>query len=576
MAARKRERQSIHRQTKNGAIAVNGKTFLKGAAILGIAGLIVQVMGAVFRIPLANIIGDEGMGYYQTAYPIYIFLLVFSTNGAPAAISKMTSERVAIGRYTEAHRVFQLSFLLMALIGVVTSAAVFFGAKAIVDYLENPGAFYAMAAIAPALLFVPIMSVFRGYFQGYQEMSPTASSQLVEQLIRVAAGLGLAIALVPVSIEYAAAGASAGGSIGPVFGMLFLIFIYFRIRDRLIPRKDEEKGYRRETAGKILGKLASIAVPITIGVSILPVMNIVDVLMVIRRLGDIGMGSEANALYGQLSGMAGPIINIPQAMALSIALSLVPAVASAKSAGKTDFMKQNIRLGFRTALIIGVPCALGLMILSKPIMTLLYPLQMESAVSASGCLFFLATGVIFITVAQTMAGILQGLGKPSYSLYAVIIGVMVKVIFTYLLVGIPSLNVQGAAIASTLAYAAIAFVNFRLVVRLTNTRFNYRLSIAKPLVSGLVMSAVVLLLYFLLGTVLPGSVATVLSIGAGACVYGIMLLRLRAILPDEIRTLPKGESIFRFLAACRLIERTSGQPAAPEEQSLSHRKNRKD
>ena len=196
---------------------MNGKTFIKGAAILGIAGLLVQILGAVFRIPLANIIGEEGMGYFQTAYPIYIFLLVFSTNGAPAAISKMTSERIAQRNYSEAHRIFKISFILMIIIGIVTSLAVFLGAEAIVNYFGDPGAYYAMIAIAPALLFVPIMAVFRGYFQGYQVMGPTAGSQLTEQVVRVAVGLTLAVVLVPSGIEYAAAGASGAGSIGPVF-----------------------------------------------------------------------------------------------------------------------------------------------------------------------------------------------------------------------------------------------------------------------------------------------------------------------------------------------------------------------
>ena len=159
------------------------KTFLKGAAILGIAGLITQILGAIFRIPLANIIGDDGMGYYQTVYPIYIFLLVFSTNGAPAAISKMTSERFAIGQAYEAHRVFRLSFIVMFIFGVLAASVFFFGAEKIISLMEaHENAYYAMVAIAPALIMIPIMSVFRGYFQGMQQMGPTALSQLTEQV----------------------------------------------------------------------------------------------------------------------------------------------------------------------------------------------------------------------------------------------------------------------------------------------------------------------------------------------------------------------------------------------------------
>lgn len=530
----------------------NKKSFLMGAAILGIAGLLVQVLGAVFRIPLANIIGDEGMGYYQTAYPIYIFLLVFSTNGAPAAISKMTSERIARGQYGEAHRVFRLAFLLMFLFGVVTSSVVFFGAETIVTYLKNPGALYAMMAIAPALLFVPVMSVFRGYFQGYQDMSPTATSQLVEQLIRVAVGLSLAFFLVPVGIEYAAAGASAGGSIGPVFGTLFLLLLYGKKRKSM--NLTGGPAIEGETSGKILTKLASIAIPITIGVSILPIMNIMDLLLVMRRLQAIGFSeSAANELYGQLSGLVGPIINIPQALALAVALSLVPAVAAAKSVNDLEFMRQNISMSLRTAMIIGVPCSLGLMILAKPIMMLIYPMQMESAVNSASCLMLMGAGVIFIAIAQTMAGVLQGLGKPSLAVYSLLIGVVVKGIATYLLVGIESLNINGAAIGTTLAYAAVALSNFFFVKKETGTAFSYDLAILRPVVSGLVMSAATLLVYFGGRGFLGERLSTVLSIGVAACVYCVMLIKIKAILAEEIKMLPKGEKLYRILKKCRLI-----------------------
>ncbi|MEL7659013.1 MAG: polysaccharide biosynthesis protein, partial [Bacillota bacterium] len=254
------------------------KTFLRGAAVLGVAGLLVQVMGAIFRIPLGNIIGDEGMGYYQTAYPIYVFLLVFSTNGAPAAISKMTSERVALGKHSEAHRVFKLSFILMFALGISASAVFFFGAEMIVNALKNPGAYYAMISIAPALLFVPIMAVYRGYFQGLQQMEPTAVSQLAEQAVRVAVGLTLAVVLLPKGITYAAAGATIGTSIGPIAGVIMLVIIYYIKRHKLhLEIKKNDTTEEKESAGKIISTLAAIAIPITIGVSIVPIMNIVDV-----------------------------------------------------------------------------------------------------------------------------------------------------------------------------------------------------------------------------------------------------------------------------------------------------------
>ncbi len=530
------------------------KSFLRGAAILGVAGLLVQVMGAVFRIPLGNIIGDVGMGYYQTAYPIYVFLLVFSTNGAPAAISKMTSERIAIGHYSEAHRVFKLSFILMLGLGIVASSIFFFGAEYIVNALKNPGAYYAMVSIAPALLFVPIMAVYRGYFQGLQQMEPTAISQLVEQAVRVAIGLTLAVVLLPKGIEYAAAGATVGTSIGPIAGVLMLMIIYYIKRTKLHKDIAENTAEKKESAGKILGTLAAIAIPITIGVSILPIMNIVDVAIVMRRLQHIGYDMEgANALYGQLTGMAGPVINIPMALALSIALSMVPAIAAANSLRDNAFLDMNIRLGLRTAMLIGVPCTFGIMTLAEPIMLLIYPMQAESASSAAPCLFILAIGIIFLSIAQTMAGILQGLGRPYVAVVSLGIGVVVKAVLTYVLTGIPSLNVQGAAIGSSVAYGVIGILNFASVKKYTGTTFDLKLSVWKPLFSGIVMSAVVLLVYYSCRNIIGNSLSTVLSVGLGAGVYGIMLLKTKAIEANEIKLLPKGEKLAKLLTKLKMI-----------------------
>ena len=530
------------------------KTFLRGAAILGIAGLLVQVMGAIFRIPLGNIIGDEGMGYYQTAYPIYVFLLVFSTNGAPAAISKMTSERVALGEYSEAYRVFKLSFVLMFIIGIFASSVFFFGAESIVKILKNPGAYYAMVSIAPALLFVPIMAVFRGYFQGLQQMEPTAVSQLVEQAVRVAIGLTLAVVFIPKGLEYAAAGATIGTSVGPIAGVIILFIIYYIKKEKLLKDINENMGVVRESAGKIIGTLAAIAVPITIGVSILPIMNIVDVAIVMRRLQDTGYNlNEANALYGQLTGMAGPVINIPMALALSIALSMVPAIAAANSVKDTEFLNSNIKLGLRTAMIIGVPCTFGIMALAKPIMLLLYPMQAESASNAAPSLFILAIGIIFLAIAQTMAGILQGLGKPYVAVITLGMGVVAKCIATYLLTGVPSLNVQGAAIGSTVAYGVVGILNFMAVKKYTGTRFDIKLSVVKPLISGIIMCISVLVIFYACKPIIGNSLSTVVAVCIGASVYGIMLLKTKSIAAHEIKLLPKGEKLARLLYKLKLI-----------------------
>jgi stage V sporulation protein B len=349
------------------------KSFVKGAVVLGMAGITIKILGAAFRIPLTNIIGDSGMGYYQTAYPIYVLFLTIATAGIPTAISRMVAERNAVNQPYEAHRVFKLSFLLLLSIGVFSSTILFFGAGIITRFIKEPEAVYAMKAIAPALFFVPLMASFRGYFQGLENMTPTATSQIIEQFFRVAVGLGLAVYLLPKGLQYAAAGASFGATAGGIFGFVGIAIIYALNRKAIISSLKGVDKTPVESAKKILWGLLVIAVPITIGASIMPIINTIDAAIVKTRLIDIGYDSAvARGLYGQLTGMAAPLINFPQVLTQAVAVSLVPVVASSRRRADLDFMKSNITMGLRYALILSVPCAVGMMVLSKPIMLLLY------------------------------------------------------------------------------------------------------------------------------------------------------------------------------------------------------------
>ena len=280
------------------------KSFIKGAAILGIAGILVKVLGAFFRIPLANLIGDVGMAYYQAVYPVYNIFLAVSTAGIPVAISKMVSERNAIGRYNEGYRVFKISFFLMFAIGIVSASLCFFGAEPYFTACKIPEAKYAMMALAPALLLVPMMASFRGYFQGNQNMTPTAISQVMEQVFRVVVGLALAYVFLSKGLEFSAAGAAFGATAGSIGGILVVIIIYFSGRGKYRVNIERSAGKIYESASSILLKIFAFAVPITLGAAIMPIMNAIDVPIVMNRLQNAAGFSpaEAKALYGQLSG----------------------------------------------------------------------------------------------------------------------------------------------------------------------------------------------------------------------------------------------------------------------------------
>ncbi len=533
------------------------KSFLQGAVVLGTAGLIIKVMGAIFRIPLANIIGDTGMGYYQTAYPVYVLLLTLSTAGVPVAISRMVAERNALGNPHEAYRVFKISFALLFAIGITSSAVLFFGAEFIVDSLGNPGAKTAMMSIAPALLFVPVMSAFRGFFQGMQNMNPTAVSQVIEQLFRVAIGLTAAVLLVDTGLEYAAAGASFGATAGSIAGLVAVGAMYL-FRRRSIDKGMSGKSGSEESTGKILLSILAIAVPITIGAAIMPIMNTIDVAIVIKRLTSSGFTPDAaNSLYGQLTGMAGPLINFPQVLTQAIAMSLVPAVAAAYKRRESEFLRYNVELGLRTALLIGLPCALGLMVLAEPIMLMLYPAQKASAVSAAPSLFILSAGVVFLASVQTLTGVLQGIGRQLIPVKNLAIGALAKVIITYYLTAIPSVNIRGAALGTVCAYIIASLLNLMAVRKYTGARFDMNVTVVKPLISGLAMAASVYGSYRLLSVVAGGildsanmanALATAISIVIGCLVYTVMLIATDAITSEELKLLPKGDKFIRMFA----------------------------
>ncbi|MBN7774161.1 putative polysaccharide biosynthesis protein [Clostridium aminobutyricum] len=523
------------------------KSFIQGAVILGIAGIIIKVLGAFFRIPLANLIGDQGMGYYQTAYPIYVLFLTLATAGIPIAISRMVSERIAVDEYSEAHKVFRVSFILLFIIGITSASICFFGADLLVGAMGNPGAKFAMMAIAPALLFVPMQAAYRGYFQGMQDMKPTAASQVIEQFFRVVAGLFLAYFLIKYGRDLAAAGASFGATAGAVGGLITVVAIYLYKRGKLEANIERTKRHQSEKSSTILVKIFIIAIPVTIGAAIMPIMNAIDVGIVMRRLQETGWTYKAaNSMYGQLTGMAGPLINFPQVLTQAVAMSLVPAVAAAYRQKDMTFLRENVQVGLRMSIIIGLPCAFGLMTLAEPIMLLLYPMQKQSAISAAPCLFIMAAGVIFLSTVQTLTGVLQGIGQQMIPVRNLLIGAIAKVIITYTLTGVEAINIKGAAIGTVAAYIIAATLNVVAVKKYTGAKFDLMLTYIKPFIAALAMSAGAWITHRILFGIMGNAMATIIAIGIAAMVYCIMLFITKAIKKDEIERLPKGKTMIRM------------------------------
>jgi len=557
---------------------VNKRTIIYGAAILSVAGIIIKILGAFFRIPLGNLIGDEGMGYYNAVYPVYTLLVVIATTGIPIAVSRLVAERNAENDPSGADRIFNVALVLMAIIGAGFFCVLFFGASAITSSLTDlSDAVVAMQAIAPALIFVPIMAAFRGYFQGLQNMKPTALSQLVEQAFRVAVGLLLAFALIGYGKEFAAAGGTFGATAGAITGLITLLILYSRMRDgesyreRRLKARQARENKNREPGGKIIKTIAVIAVPITVGAAVMPIMYNIDMWVVPARLSYAGFDPVmVRSMYGQLTGFAEPLTNLPKVLTQAIAISMVPTIVKAWKERDKEFLSYNVTLGLRFALIIGMPCTVGLMILAEPVMRLLYPMQLAGAAGAAPALFIFAIGIVFLSSIDALTSALQGVGKQMIPFINIAIGAGCKFVITYALTGIPFINIKGAAIGTVVAYAVATVLNYRAVKIYTGTRFAIGLVFIRPLMSALVMGGAAAAVYYSIhgalgssavplaeaasqqlnreitaGT-LSNAVATILAILIGLIVYIVMLFITRAIKPEELRLLPKGERLYKF------------------------------
>lgn len=524
-------------------------SFVKGALILGLAGLIVKVIGAFFRIPLANAVGPLSMSYYEVAYPYYSWLLVISSSGLPTAISKVVSERVTVGDYYGARAVFKDALVLMTLIGIVTSVGMFFAADALAGLSSFEKASLSFRALAPSLLLVSIMCAYRGYLQGMQQMTGTAVSQIAEQVGKLAVGLYLGIKLLPQGPEYAAMGALIGVTASELLGLAVIWLFYMNKRKQFLRllKKSERRTYK---SGAFLKTLLMIAVPITIGASISPLTGMVDSALIGRSLQNLGFGEEAaQTAYSLLRTNVMTLVNMPGVLTVALAVSLVPAISACII--KRDYVRAKIaaRLGMKLALIIGFPCAVGLFVLSEPVLLLLYPKLSGGTLSlASELLKTASVGVIFLSLVQSMTGVIQGLGKPNVPVFNLFIGFLLKVVTLLVLINIPSINIQGAAVSTVVCFAFAGIADMVYTIRRTGMQVSIVDVFVKPAAASLVMGLVAGAVYTLLHDAGHQRLGAVAGIGIGVLVYGVLVLVLRMFSQDELDMIPGGNKVRALLA----------------------------
>jgi stage V sporulation protein B len=515
---------------------VSRDTFIKGALILTIAGIIVKIIGAVNRILLSRLLGGEGIGLYQLAYPIYLLALSISSAGIPVAISILVAEKVALHDHRGANRVFRLSLVVLSVLGVLFTVLLWFGAEWLIDwrFIRDPRAYYAILALAPSIFFVTILSSYRGYFQGLQMMVPTAISQIAEQLLRVGTMIVLAYALLPKGIEYAAAGATFGAAPGAVFGLLVLIYYYYRQRPAVKEQMRLQTVESQESSGRIIYRIVQLAIPVSLASIMVPIVANIDLLIVPARLEAAGYTTEqATELYGYLTGMAISLINLPTILTASLAASLVPAISEAFTLGNRVSIINRTSTAMRLTVLICFPSFVGMWLLATPISQMLY-----GTPHAGTSIAILSLGVVFLGIHQTTTGVLQGLGRTGIPVKNLVISAVIKIVLSYILTAIPGLGIKGAAWATVADFFFAAILNMYWVGKLIGFTIDLKETF-KALIAVAIMGVVVICSYdYGMQLLASNTSSTIIAICTGAASYGIALLLLGGVKSSDLIMMP--------------------------------------
>ena len=501
------------------------QSLIKGSLILSIAGIFTRALGLFFRWPLIMLIGDEGIGYYQMSYPLYVFFIGIAS-GVPIAISKIISENNVLEDVNSNFIVIKEAFIAMMILSIGTSVSLFFGAKYIIKIFNwDFKAYYSLIGISIAPIVVSALTIFRGFFQGYQNMTPSAISQIIEQVGRVVFGVGLAIVFLPYGIEFSAGGASFGAVVGGIIAVVYLFFKYFRI-------KRENYIGEIKTDAHILNKILNIAIPLSLGTSVSTAMSLIDSFLVPQGLLKAGFTSkEATILYAQLTGKASVIVNIPLTISMAICISVIPIIAEVFLLKRYEELQRKVNFIIKLAMIIAIPCYLGLFFMAEPIMKTIFPGKYEGYL----ILKYLSISIPFIIITQITTSILQGIGRYIIPVINLLIGCMFKAILTIILVPNIKFNIYGAVASSIIAYIIVSVINIIIVRKVLNIRFEFK-KIFKILYCSIIMMIIVIKTYnFIITRNYSNTLACLISIGIGAIIYfiGIMLLGILKI--KEIR-----------------------------------------
>ena len=535
-------------------IKKNSNSFLKGTLILTVGGIVVKVIGFLNWIILSRVLGGEGIGLYQMAFPIYLLALSVSSAGIPVAISIITAEKLALNDFKGANRVFRVSLTVLTITGLFFSLLLYFGAKWLITYhfIHDARAYYALLALAPAVFFVTILSSFRGYLQGCQIMTPTAVSQIVEQLVRVITMLVFASWLLPKGLEYAAGGASLGAAPGAVAGLLVLIYYYWKLNKEFKRKIEKQIITIQESSMSIIKRIAKLALPVSLASIMLPIVANLDLFIVPARLEVAGYTVEQSTeLFGYLTGMAVPLLNLSTILTAALATSLVPAISESFALNDKKRIYEQTASAMRISNLVTIPGFVALWLLAEPVSSLVY-----NAPEASHSISILSVGIFLLGIHQVTTGVLQGMGHTAIPVINMGIAIVFKVVLNWVLTAMPTLGIKGAAWATVADIGIAALMNMYFVNRYIGFAMNVK-DLLKPIIAAAAMGGVIYITYDLVMLeTASNAAATMAGMLFGGIVYGAVLLLVGGVSERDINQIPKiGPRIAPILRKFKLFKR---------------------
>ena len=517
-----------------------------------VAQIIIKLMGFVYRIVLTNIEGfsDLGNSYYGSGYSVYAFILAIATMGIPNTISKLVSEKIAIGDKRGAHRIFKTAMVLFTFVGVIFSLILFLGAEYISnDILNNPGVKYTLMALSPAIIFVAMTSVIRGYFVGQENMSQYSKAQIIEQAVNSIFSVVFVVMLIGRSPEIMAAGSTLATTVATVTSFMYLYKYYNKNKKELWNEISKSQKFAIESKKNITKKLIKYVIPISFGSVIVTLSSLIDTITVVDSLQKFGYSLEkANEVYGILVGKVEILNSLPLAINVAFAVALVPFVSGMIAKGKKEEVVKKINYSIKISGMIAIPAAVGLSLLAPQIFELLFPM----ASSGSELLRIQAFMVVFSVIAQTLYGSLQGLGKLYIPGICLAIGISVK----YLL-NVALIPIYGEIVApiSSVAYQMFASViAFMLLYKYLKQKPNICKLFLSTVLSTIFMAAVILVCINILPSFInSNTVVTLITIIIAIITYVIGIFMYKGLSKDEILELPKGDNLYRLFKKLKLI-----------------------